>query len=782
MKVLSNLIVAVVCFFLASFAVAAEQPNIILILSDDIGFSDIGCYGGEIATPNLDALAYGGVRFTQFYNTARCCPSRASLLTGLHPHQAGMGHMNRDQNLPGYRGLLLPSCVTIAEVMRPAGYSTYGVGKWHVARDDSNVPDKMNWPTRRGFDRFYGTTAGYGSFYDPPTLIRDETPISPFDDPLYKKSPDEYYYTDAISDNAVLYIEDHKKERAGKPFFMYVAYTAAHWPIQAPEDAIDKYRGKYDQGYQPIREARHKKLLELGLIGKESPLTPQAEDWDRVEHKAWESRCMEVFAAMVDRMDEGIGRIVDSLKKTGQYENTVILYLQDNGACAETMGRTSRKEFTERKEQAAFEPYPAEKIYYDRRDFLRTRDGYPVLQGPSVMPGPKDTYIAYGRGWANVSNTPFREYKHWVHEGGIATPLIVHSPKWVDDSKRGTLYREPGQLVDIMTTCVELAGTSYPKEYDGHEITPMEGISLLPSFSGKSLNRSKPLFWEHEGNRAVRIGEWKLVAKGPVQNFRTSVPFSDWELYNIEEDRSEQNDLASTYPELVERLSKEWRDWAVRANVLPWPWKLPEAPSAGDLKDGVKLDLSFDQNQGSIFDSSGDKNSLLVNGTIKIEGKSGVFDGRSWIVVSKSPALDCSRTSWSIEAEIDPQTEDGIIFSQGGSLNGYCLFLEKGIPGFAARIGRKLHVVSGKSPVKGGTKISAQMDASRHLRLYVEDALVAESPIPNLFDQVPREEAVVGADLDTQILPESLPPFQGRIAKLTVSRGVPARNSVSGQK
>jgi arylsulfatase len=540
----------------STVSAAAPRPNIVVIMADDMGFSDIGCYGGEIETPHLDALAAGGLRFTQFYNTARCCPTRASLLTGLYPHQAGVGHMTSDRGYDGYRGDLNESCVTIAEVLTGAGYETYMAGKWHVTKGTRPEGPKHNWPLQRGFDRFYGTITGAGSFFDPSTLTRDNSFISPFADSEYQ--PEQFYYTDAISDHAVRFIAEHHRQRGKVPFFLYVAYTAAHWPMHALPQDIEKYRGTYDAGYEAIRAARDRRLRDLGFIKEEWGLSPQAEQWDEQPHQAWEARNMEVFAAMIDAMDRGIGRIVDSLEQTGHMSNTLVMYLQDNGGCAETMGRaanTSRPSGP-RRDRPSLPPLPDDYLQPDTIP-KQTRDGYPIRQGPDVMAGPSDTYIGYGQGWANVSNTPFREYKHWVHEGGISTPLIVHWPAGIDQT--GDLVREPAHLIDIMATCVDLAGAAYPNHRNGQPIKPMEGLSLVPAFAGESLGR-RTLFWEHEGNRAIREGDWKLVAKGKE---------GDWELYNLADDRSELRNLASKYPDRVNELAAQWQAYAERANVLP---------------------------------------------------------------------------------------------------------------------------------------------------------------------------------------------------------------------
>ncbi|MEZ6058699.1 MAG: arylsulfatase [Planctomycetaceae bacterium] len=530
------------------------RPNIIVILSDDMGYSDLGCYGGEIQTPHLDALAAKGLRFTQFYNTARCCPTRASLLTGLYPHQAGVGWMMNDQKLPGYRGDLSQSCATMAEMLKPAGYSTYMTGKWHVTPHVRPGSSQVNWPLQRGFDRFYGTIHGAGSFFDPNALTRDNTLISPFADPEYQ--PETYYYTDAITDHAARFIDEHvhnPQGRAPGPFFLYVAYTAAHWPMHALPEDIAKYSGKYAGGYGPAREQRQKKMQELGLIDPSWKLTAQADEWEKVPDKEWETRGMEVYAAMVDRMDQGIGRIVSKLRETGQLDNTLILFMQDNGGCAEPMGRGNK--LVQRADGPTLPPMAADALQLDMVP-KQTRDGYPVLQGRGVMPGPADTYLGYGRGWANVSNTPFREYKHWVHEGGISTPLIAFWPNGI--ARHGELETTPGHLIDIAATCVDLGKVGPIKKVKPDQAFPLAGVSLSPLFRGEKISR-EAIYWEHEGNRAVRMGDWKLVAK---EN-------RPWELYDMRADRTETHDLAAQHPERVKEMEAAWMAWAEHSQVLP---------------------------------------------------------------------------------------------------------------------------------------------------------------------------------------------------------------------
>ncbi len=529
--------------FAAAANAASSRPNIIVILGDDIGFSDIGCFGGEIATPNLDALAAGGLRFPQFYNTARCCPTRASLLTGLYPHQAGVGYMTDRAAYSAtaminewYAGDLRADTATIAEVLRGSGYRTYAVGKWHVTKNQEEDGPRENWPLQRGFDRYYGCLPGAANFFTPVYLTRDNTRVKWDADPEYPAK--DYYITDAFSDHAVRFVNEHtKQDGAGKPFFMYLAYTAAHWPMHAKPGDIAKYKGKYDSGYAPIRQARLEKMQQLGIIDPAWELSPQFGKWDEVKRKDWEARCMEVYAAMIDNMDQGIGRLVAALKANGQYENTLILYLQDNGACAENIGRNPGAAKGKGKKAAK------------------------VAAAPPPMPGPADTWIGYGEAWANVSSTPFRLYKHYTHEGGIGTPLIAHWPRGI--KRKGEIEQQPGHLIDIMATAVDVSGAAYPKERDGRKVQPMEGRSLAPAFVGKKIER-EALFWEHEGNRALRIGDWKLVAKG------TNTP---WELFNMKSDRTEMKNLAAEQSERVKEMAATWDRWAKRTHAVPWPWK-----------------------------------------------------------------------------------------------------------------------------------------------------------------------------------------------------------------
>lgn len=499
---------------------STARPNIVLILADDLGFSDIGCYGSEIRTPNLDWLAAHGLRFTQFYNAARCCPSRASLLTGLYPHQVGVGHMVDNLGYPGYLGYLNDRCVTLAEALKGAGYATLMVGKWHLGEE------RPHWPVDRGFDHYYGLLSGAAHYFLPVRKTKDPKTkrIMAIDDKPFLPPPERFYMTDAITERAVHYIRSYAK--ADRPFFLYVAYTAPHWPLHAWPEDIARYQGKYDAGWDKLREQRYDRLVDLGIISPRWPLSPRDPGtwpWEEEQDKGLMSLKMAVYAAQVDRMDQGIGQILQALRDEGILHDSLILFLSDNGACAE--GGPRGQDFWEN----------------------------------GKAPGGPDSYQSYGLSWANASNTPFRRFKHWVHEGGIATPLIVFWPPVIREG--GRLTHEIGHVIDIMPTLLEAAGAEYPREYRGQPILPPEGRSLVPIFRGERWAEPRWIFWEHEGNRAVRYGKWKLVAGHN----------EPWELHDMEEDRTEARDLAGDLPQIRKELEEAWQAWAERVGVRPWP-------------------------------------------------------------------------------------------------------------------------------------------------------------------------------------------------------------------
>ena len=707
-----------------AFAQSNDRPNIIYIMSDDMGYSDIGCYGSEIATPHLDSLAENGLRFTQFYNTARCCPTRASLLTGLYPHQAGIGHMMSDLGHDGYRGELNQHCVTIPEALKSAGYKSYMAGKWHVTSktNPKNDADKSNWPRQRGFDRFYGTIHGAGSFFDPNTLTRENTFVSPVTDadyPAEQRANGEFYYTDAIADHATRYVLEHHYQDGDKPFFMYVSFTAAHWPMHALPKDIAKYEGKYDAGYQAIRAARYAKMVQLGVIDAEATENwPIPEDWIKADQWEWDKRNMEVYAAMVDNMDQGIGRIIEALKDTGQWENTLICFFQDNGGCAENYGRGGKGG------PRASEP----SLDALSPDYLQpamtpkqTRDGYPVRTGIGSMAGPADTAVGYGRVWATVSNTPFREYKHYTHEGGISTPLIVHWPDKI--GRKGELETTPGHLIDLMATAVDVSGARYPATFhNGQTIKPMEGVSLVPLLSGNSIQR-EAIYWEHEGNRAVRAGDYKLVGKG------ASGP---WELYNIAKDRSEQHDLSSHEPERKQKMAAMWQAYAERADVLPL--------NPGRKKKNANKELSK-----------------------KLRFK---LDSNADLSPSLSPVIKKRGIVFSADVDLHG---DGVIVAQGGTTHGWSLYVQDQTLRFAATYSGKRMVLDSATTITGKKRVNVSLDKQGHVVLKVDGKKVGEADFAGTLKAQPLDGLQIGRDTGGQV-GEYRPPFAliGSVANATL--------------
>jgi arylsulfatase len=533
-------------------AATPTRPNILIILADDLGWSDLGCYGGEIRTPNLDALAAGGLRFTQFYTSARCCPSRASLLTGLYPHQTGVGLMTSDQGarfpgagdsgnaFPGYRGAINESCVTIAQVLKPAGYRTAAVGKWHVGDRET--------PTKRGFDDFYGYVGGYAvDSWEPRMMVR-----LPAGKPARTYGPGEYFATDAITDHALDFMADMRK--SGAPWLLYVGYQVAHFPIASRRDDMAGYPAVYAQGWDKIREQRLARQKKIGLLPADAPLTPRSKiphvvasnrmgsmtadgnnpAWDSLpaDRRADLAQRMAVYAGMVTGMDRNVGRLVADLRASGQFDNTLIFFLSDNGACAE----------------------------WDPKGFDGRSSANNVLHrgGELESMGGPGTYHSAGSGWANASNTPWRLYKHYVHEGGISSPCIMHWPEGF--RRRGAIEKTPAHLIDLMPTLVEASGAGYPERLGSREIIPMAGRSLIPALRGQRMP-TRALYFEHEGHRAVREGRYKL----------TALRGEPWRLFDMDGDRTEMEDLAGKHPMLVQSLAKKWDVWAAANQVTPLP-------------------------------------------------------------------------------------------------------------------------------------------------------------------------------------------------------------------
>lgn len=488
---------------------SGDRPNIIIVLADDMGYSDLGVTGGEISTPNLDSLAHHGMLFTHFYNASVCCPSRTSLLTGLYHHEAGVGDMNFDLGVPSYQGYLNDRCVTIAEALKQNGYSTLMTGKWHIG-------DKPQyWPQRRGFDQFYGIPAGGGVYFYPSKFL---------DRPLFLNDtlmhPDKSFYsTDAFTDHAIEFISDAKKTK--KPFFLYLAYISPHFPLQAKAEDIAKYRGKYLEGYDSIRMRRFARQKKLGIVSPETKLSPSTyTPWSQVGNKKQESFKMSVYAAQVDCLDQNVGKLMSALREMNIENNTIVFFLSDNGGCATEVNRA-----------------------------------------PDAKIGTENSFTSYGKNWANVSNTPYRLYKIYEHEGGTITPMIVYWPNGLKG--KGRMYNSIGNIIDIMPTCLDLADVKYPSDYQGKKRLPLEGVSLVPAIEGKKIVRKEPFFWEFEGDRAVRKENWKLVAKQD----------SPWELYDLSKDPTELNNLVNKDTAIYRNLLNLYDKWAAKDGVYPWPLK-----------------------------------------------------------------------------------------------------------------------------------------------------------------------------------------------------------------
>lgn len=540
MKVLMPLLLVLLSSGLACQAPAeapAPRPNIVLIMADDMGYSDIGCFGSEISTPHLDRLAAGGLRMTHFYNAARCCPSRAALLTGLYPHQAGVGDMLQPDSLPGYGTHLSFQAVTLAEVLREAGYFTLISGKWHVGHE------APHWPMKRGFQRQYASSATTGHYFgvaEGRKFVVEDQEIEPPGEWIeagqtrYKRLQNEdgsqWYATNAYTDRAIGYLQERQASDSlrDRPFFLYLPYTAPHWPLHALPEDIAKYRDRYLIGWDSLRQQRYERLLAEGIIDPAWSLSPRNEEvpaWDSLPDSTqrYYADLMAVYAAMVDNLDQNIGRLLDHLEASGELDHTLILFLSDNGACHEAPHRGK----------------------------------------PGAAPGSPDSFDGYEYAWANASNTPFSWFKHWTHEGGSATPFIAWNPRWVTP---GRTDHQVAHIIDLMPTLVELAATRYPETLGGRDILPVAGKSLLPIFRGEAREPHEALFWEHEGNRAVRQGDWKLVSRFDYQR-RENLP---WELYHLGEDRSETRNLAAAQPDRVAALAARFEAWAQQQGVRPY--------------------------------------------------------------------------------------------------------------------------------------------------------------------------------------------------------------------
>ena len=688
----------------------AARPNVVVIMLDDLGYSDLGCYGGEIRTPNIDRIAAEGVRFSRFYNASRCCPTRAAMLTGLYPHQVGLAHNGRDLSRDG---------ATIAEVLRTGGYQTAMVGKWHLSatkplggRDDS--PEHLAWlnhhadfdrpfadpatyPINRGFDSHYGSIWGVIDHFDPFSLVEGTEPV--------RVVPKDYYMTDAINARSVEAI----RQMSGKdqPFFLYVAHNAPHWPLHARPEDIARYRGRYDDGWHALRQERYRRQVALGLVDPaRSPLPPiqgNGPDWEALSpaDRAQESALMAVHAAMVDRVDQGVGAILGALRDAGKLDNTLILVLADNGASPERYTR----------------------IGFDRSS--ETRDGRPIqYTGRLENPGSETTWGYIGSHWASAANTPLRYWKVEAFDGGCRTPLVVRWPAGVT-APAGSISNQLGHVIDLMPTCLEVAATPYPREYAGHPILPLEGRSLVPAFRGGPIDESKdrPLFFEHEGGRAVIAGDWKLVApRGKGQG---------WQLYHVSEDATETRDVARDHPERVADLSARWVAWARRVGA-----EIPAdlAASSPTKSQGIDREL----HPGEVL--VGDQAPMIAGAGLRVE------------------------------ATVRDAARGGVIVSQGGQVQGWSLHVRDGRTVFAVRRDRRLRELVADRPIAAEAQVTAQLAPDGTASIQVDGQTVAQGNLGGPVTSQPTDPLIVGDDRLSAVGDYETPrPFLGTILRARLS-------------
>ena len=668
----SNIVLVLMAVLTLSIAsvFADDRPNVLIVLADDLGYSDLGCYGSEIPTPNLDQIAENGTRFKSFYTSARCCPSRASLMTGLHPHQAGIGsfafHAPQTNKGPAFTGHLLPNCVTLAEILGDVGYSTWMVGKWHMG-----IPG----PIERGFQNYYGFKnflAHSEDQWDPEKYARLPENIKP----ELKYNKNEFYVTDVFTDYACEFLDQSSKN--DKPFFMYLAYSSPHFPIHAPKESIDKNFSTYMKGWDVLRAKRLEKQKKLGMFGPDVKLPPRslvpvdrndiANGYSGKPNPAWNdldkdrqkdlARRMATFAAMVEHVDTGVGKVITKLKETGKLDNTLIFFLSDNGACYE------------------WGPFG-----FDGP----SRQGYTKLHKGEELEkiGQPGTHQSYGSAWANLGNTPLNMYKHFCHEGGIASPLLISWPKELKNT--GGWTKVPAHLMDIVPTVLEATGASYPEFRDMMKIQPMEGESLLNAVKGKTVD-TRMIPFDHQEAHGMRWGQWKLV-----WGKRQPTPVT-WELYNLDIDPSEQNNIADQHPVIVKKMVTEWEKWAVKVGVEGF-WK------GNEIKD-------------------------------------------------PSPEIANKDIHVSVEFRIDDNGKGGVIISHGGNRFGYALHIKNGIPVFDVRIEGHITSIEWPEQVKSSNRIEAALTKDTML-ISVNDLPAVSIKSPGLIPVQPLDPMTVGEDTDS---------------------------------
>ena len=712
MKTLLAVSLSLSSLFFFSFPAIGKNPNVIVVLVDDMGYSDLGSFGGEVKTPHLDRLAANGLRFTQNYNSARCCPSRASLMTGLYSHQAGIayftGRDSTDRLGPAYLGKLNKQCMTLAEVLKSSGYGTYGVGKWHVGHEET--------PPDRGFDEYYGYIRGHSTSQ---WKVGNYMRLPEGKKPELEFDADDFYATDAFNDYAVEFLEQAQKK--DEPFFLYLAHSSPHFPLHAPAKTRDAYLDTYRKGWDVLRKERFARQRSSGLVTDSWKFTGLSEvpvdrddianefagktnpDWKDVPQNRKEDLTyrMATFAAMIDHVDQGIGRILALLEKGGDLANTLILFTSDNGACYEWgpfgFDRSSRKGFTQ----------------------LHEGDDLKEVGGPG-------TYHSVGSAWSCLSNTPLRMYKHFNHEGGNCSPLLAHWPKGI--TKPNRWVRSPVHLIDVMPTLLEVGGAEYPKKFNDEELIPVEGKSLTPFFKGADSAEDRVLCFDHFDSSAIRMGDWKLVRGNNRYKNRT------WELYNLAEDRCETNNLIEENPGKAKELEAEWLAWAKRVKVNPYYLHTQTNPTK--VRGKLKKDA-----QGFYLLKHGDQ-------------------------VAREHAPQFVKKSMEIKLSVTRGKEkSGVLISHGGSRSGYSLYLEDGKPVFSCRLGGSLHTFRATEALpEGRASLSAALLPDGRVSLKMQNEVLAEGKLPSLFNTHPQDPLEIGNDSQSTVASySSSPRFKGKV-------------------
>lgn len=684
---------------------AEDRPNIVLIMVDDMGWSNIGPYGGMVETPTLDRLARDGVRFDQFYNAARCCPTRATLMTGLHPHQVGVGHMilpvrqvqNGDPDNPrseywlkttdrteipaAYQGWLDASIPTLPEMLKEAGYGTYMTGKWHLGNE--KVESR---PLQRGFDRFYGHLAGTSDFFRPSNLHRGNDPIT--------AKGERYYITDAISDEAIKFLGEHEQKKDAEPFFLYLSYNAPHFPVQCMPEEYEKYKGRFMEGWDVLREKRLAKQKKMGIVPDNTKLAPRPKDvpaWDSLDQKkkVEMDAIMATYAGMIDRVDQNIGKVVKQLEKTGELENTLIFFLSDNGGEAES---------------GAFGEFRFEDL------------------GQYGKGGWK-----YGKGWATLSNTPFREYKHFAHQGGVQTPLIVHWPKGIAGTGKDRILRQHGYLPDLVETCLDVAKANRPAIKKGKPVPKGEGVSMVKVLKGNAAPlHTKPICIEHEGNRIARDGKWKLV----------SFFNQPWELYDLEADRSESKDLSKAHADITERLITAYEQWAKRVGVIDW-----------------KVARTY---------------SVYRQPARKFNRKQEQFQLKSGADLDRFKAPYIAGRGFRVTATV-VKPGDGVIVAQGGVHMGWALYVKEGQLVFALTEQGKRKEVPVKQNIPANATIHVYLTRTGKISIQINEQAKVINRLGGPLSEQPIDGLQVGRDLNGNVGRYTSPfPFEGKIGSVEI--------------